>query len=51
LQRTLNLIQHKEEKKMLSIWKRTDILWMVAGIMAVGIFGGIALCCWAYLAF
>ncbi len=36
---------------MLSIWKRTDILWMVAGILAIGIFAGVAMCCvWVIVA-
>ena len=30
---------------MLSIWKRTDILWMVAGVLAIGIFAGVAMAC------
>ena len=30
---------------MLSIWKRTDILWMVAGVLAIGIFVGVAMVC------
>lgn len=34
---------HKDYTK--TIWKKQDIAWLIAGVLAIGIFLGVALCC------
>jgi hypothetical protein len=32
-------------KYSISVWKRAELIWMMAGIGAVGLFAGVALVC------